>query len=80
LCKHRQVNAQAFWDRSSAAQKWLHGVLAVWVCGNIFFNYAMGILTLPGSTLNASVEVRLRFRHEAQCFCVGGPLQRWDFA
>ena len=54
VCQH----AQAFWDRTTPAQKWLHGTAAVWVCSNILFNYAMGILTPPGSTVTLPREVR----------------------
>ena len=49
---------QAFADRSSAVKKVLHAIVAVWLCSNLAFNYAMAITTLPGSTKLVPREVR----------------------
>jgi hypothetical protein len=48
---------QAFWDRTSVIEKWIHGFLAAWVCSNLAFNYMMAILTPPGSTRTIAQEV-----------------------
>lgn len=54
----RECVVQAFADRSTTAKKSLHGILAIWVCSNIAFNYAMAIITSPGSTRCVPREVR----------------------
>ena len=48
---------QAFWERSSSVKKVVHAMLSLWVVGNILFNYSMGIMTAPGTTLAISREV-----------------------
>ena len=49
---------QAYYDRSTPAQRWVHAVLAAWVCPNLIFNYAMAIVTPPGTTATLTREVR----------------------
>jgi hypothetical protein len=41
---------QAFWDRCTNPVRVVHGVLGIWVCSNILFNYIMCVRTPPGST------------------------------
>jgi hypothetical protein len=64
---------QAYRDRTSPMQRWIHAILAAWVCPNIFFNYIMAIVTPPGTTTLITKEVGLL--HFFFCYFL---LQLWD--
>lgn len=53
-----QPHLQAYRDRTTSPQRWVHALLAAWVVPNLVFNYVMAILTPPGTTATLTREVR----------------------